>query len=105
VAGVPGATFNNQIEGGLGMATLSDDDVLYFVGTFGATTAVFATPRRGPTVMVVRGGRPLDLSGAGTDIRVPAEINLGVAHADDGSRAIEIAFTDGSSAIVVATRE
>jgi hypothetical protein len=103
VPGVPGATFNNTFAGGIQLATLSDDDILYFLGSFGQTTAVFASPRRGATVMVVREGRPLDLHGDGTDIRIPAQISLGAAHADDGSRSIEVGFTDGSSAIVVAT--
>jgi hypothetical protein len=104
VPGVPGATFNNDFGNGLALATLSDDDVLYFVGTFGSTTAVFASPRRGRTVMVVREGRPLDLGGDGSDVRIPRQISLGAAHADNGARAIEIAFTDGTSALVVTTR-
>jgi len=102
VTAIPGLTFSS-----VDLAGFSDLGLLYYTGTMtGPGTdprnddALFAMDTRGRHVVVLRKGDVLDLSGNGGDVRIISRILPGSGVSDAGAKAVTVAFTDGSLAIL-----
>lgn len=65
--------------------------------------ALFVVQPSGEQIVVVREGEPFDVAGDGSDVRTIASFSMGAGTTRGGAKGIQLNFTDGTEALVVAT--